>query len=392
MPKELAVQQSYQGWRRLEGEPKRGFQRFLDWSGAGHPFDPVKEDFMTYLIGAEESDGAVPVTRYTKRKGTPKAATWTTHASAMDCLESEQGIAGQIIPGSSGFTFADSTDQLDRFRLVAGEAAYKGREGIEFYPQELLLFRYTQPGPKKGQVWLRNIQVQRSKYPIAEHEVLVETRYLFPLVKGPRIEPFEHQYDGLIVPFPYEPDDPHRPLSRSTLRARSPLLLAFYDEWADVLKSQTGFSDSIRGSNPGEFYGLARTGPYSFADCYVAFRDNSRWNACVVTEENVPWGGSKRLLFQNHAVSICERPDGTFIDLDEAHYVCAILNSPTVSAFITASSDDRSFKIRPPVKLPPFDPKMKSHRLLSELSRGAHEDRSDLDRVRADIDSIYLQL
>lgn len=392
MPKELAVQQSYQGWRRLEGEPERGFLSFSDWTAAGHPFDPVKEDFMTYLIGPGGGEEPVPVTSYRKRRGAPKAATWVTRSAAMEYLETEQGVAGQIIPESTAFTFADSTDQLDRFRTVAGEAAYKGREGIEFYPQELVLFRYSRPGPKKGLVWLRNIQVKGSKYPIAERDVLLETRYLFPLVKGPKIEPFEHRYDGLIVPFPYEAADPHRPLSRAALRKTSPLLLSFYEEWADVLKSQTGFSDSIRGSDAGEFYGLARTGPYSFADCYVAFRDNSRWNACVVTEEDVPWGGKKRLLFQNHAVSICERSDGTFIDPAEAHYVCAILNSPTVSAFISASSDNRSFKIRPPVKLGQFDPSNKDHVRLSELSREAHNDHSDLDRVRADIDSVYLQL
>lgn len=392
MPKELAVQQSYQGWRRLEGDPQRGFRRFIDWTAAGHPFDPVKEDFMTYLIGPGKSEKPVPVTRYTKRSGTPRTTTWTTHAAAMEQLEAEDGVAGQIIPESTAFTFVDSPDQLNRFRLAAGETAYKGREGIEFYPQELLLFRYSRPGPKKGLVWLRNIQVQRSKYPIAEHEVLLETRYLFPLVKGPRIEAFQHKYDGLIVPFPYEADDPHRPVSRAVLKEKSPLLLAFYDEWAEILKAQTGFSDSIRGSDPGEFYGLARTGPYSFASCYVAFRDNSRWNACVVTDENLPWGGSKRLLFQNHAVSICERPDGTFIDPDEAHYICAILNSPTVSAFITASSDERSFKIRPPVNLPQFDPQKGSHRRLSKLSRDAHEDLLGLDEVKATIDSVYLEL
>jgi N-6 DNA Methylase len=392
MPKELAVQQSYQGWRRLEGEPQRGFQQLIDWTAAGHPFDPVKEDFMTYLIGPGKSKEPVPVTHYTKRSRTPKTTTWTTHAAAMEQLEAKQGVAGQIIPESTAFTFAASAEQLNRFRLVAGEAAYKGREGIEFYPQELLLFRYSRPGPKKGLVWLQNIQVQRSKYPIAEQEVLVETRYLFPLVKGPRIKAFEHNYDGLIVPFPYEADDPHRPVSRSMLRQRSPLLLAFYDEWADVLKAQTGFSDSIRGSDPGEFYGLARTGPYSFASCYVAFRDNSRWNACVVTKAKVPWGGSKRLLFQNHAVSICEHPDGTFIDLDEAHYICAILNSHTVSAFITASSDERSFKIRPPVKLPQFNPQNRSHLRLSELSKAAHEGVIEVDEAKAAIDAVYLEL
>src|SRR5690606_18540091 len=125
-----------------------------------------------------------------------------------------------------------------------------------------------------------------------------------------------------IVPFPYEASDPIRPIPRNRLGSRSPLLLRYYRRFEAIIRSQTEFSDKIRGADPGEFYGLARTGPYSFADVYVCFRDNTNWCAAVVTSTSMPWGEEKRFVFQNHAVSMCERDDGNHISEDEAHYVC----------------------------------------------------------------------
>ncbi len=193
------------------------------------------------------------------------------------------------------------------------------------------------------------MQVTKSKYKIEERTLLLETKYLFPLVKGPLIQPFGHAYDGLIVPFPYRPDNPHKPVPADELEKESPKLLHYYLEHRDIIEAQTKFSDKIRGPDAGEFYGLARTGLYSFQDVYVAFRDNTKWRACVVTKQDLPWGETKRFVFQNHAVSICECASGDFITLEEAHYICAILNAPIVRAFIMRSSDSRSFKIRPPI-------------------------------------------
>ena len=98
-----------------------------------------------------------------------------------------------------------------------------GREGIEFYPQELQLFTFHKVGPRPGTVWLRNFQAQRSKYKIPQQRLLLETKYLFPLVKGPELGRFKHNYSGLIVAFPYEESDPKRPISSEVLRKHLPL-------------------------------------------------------------------------------------------------------------------------------------------------------------------------
>ncbi len=328
MPKELAYQASYEGWRKSVGGKDRDILEFYDWSDAGDPFDPVKEDFMTYVIGPKssrpESIITVPVKVFVKKRGSMgKAHTWKSINEAMRNLEEHEAVASQIISKSSIYTFSKSKNHLLKYRLIAGQCKYIGREGIEFYPQELLLFKFHKNGPKRGTVFLKNVQVQKSKYRIQPQTILLETKYLFPLAKGKEIDCFEHKYDEIIVPFPYTAEDPRKPLDVKILNQESPLLLSYYRKYETIIKAQTDFSDRIRGPNAGEFYGLARTGKYSFHDIHVAFRDNTKWRASVITAQEMPWGEEKRFLFQNHAVSICQRDNGSgFIDLDEAHYIC----------------------------------------------------------------------
>ena len=392
MPRELANQASYEGWRRLGGEWE--FLRFDDWSNAGHPFDPVKEDFMTFIVRRRRGNSTrIPVQTFKKRqRNRNSAATWSSLTEAMSQLEVRKQVAGQIVPGSTAFTLARNNQELDRFSLVSGFCEYIGREGIEFYPQELMLFHYIEPGPKPGTVWLRNVQATKSKYRVQARRVLLETEFLHPLVKGPEIKPFDHLYSGLIVAFPYDEEDPSRPIAAQELHERSPLLLNYYMQSQEMLKLQTKFSDKIRGHDPGEFYGLARTGRYSFAQTYVGFRDNTNWCAVVVQDGVMPWGERKRFLFQNHAVSICERHGGGFIDYEEAHFVCAILNAPIVQRFISATSDDRSYKIRPPVFVPEYEPGDVRHKSLVTLSIEAHESPERRESICTKVEELYLSM
>ena len=391
MPRELTSQASYEGWRRLGG--KWTFLEFHDWSKAGHPFDPVKEDFMTFVLGrSKKPTRSVPVTYYKKRKGTARKATAWKAADATDNLVVSHGVAGQIIPGSTAFTFARDQIELDEFGLVAGKCEYIGREGIQFYPQELQLFHYVEDGPRVGTVRLTNVQTKKAQHRVPKQRFLLETTYLFPLVTAPKIKPFQYNYDGLLVAFPYNAATPTRPIAPAELGETSPLLLGYYEKHRDMIESLSPFNAKIRGPNPGAFYGVARTGPYRFADVYVAFRKDTQWCAVVVSSQSVPWGGERRFAFQSHAVSISERLGGGQITEDEAHYICAILNAPLVERFIVGTSDTRSFKVRPPIFVPLFDPEDDRHLELARLSREAHAHPECVDDTRKAIDGVYLTL
>jgi hypothetical protein len=144
-----------------------------------------------------------------------------------------------------------------------------------------------------------------------------------------------------------------------------------------------------------EFYALARVGDYSFGDCFVAFRDNTKWQACVVSSIKTAWGELKRPCFQNHAVTMSQDLNGKFITKDEAHYICAILNAPIVKKYLYNSSDSRSFKIRPPVLIPKYNSRNKYHKLLASLSEKAHlqyNDETAMAEIDKAIDEAYITL
>lgn len=140
---------------------------------------------------------------------------------------------------------------------------------------------------------------------------------------------------------------------------------------------------------------MARVGEYSYATNYVVYRDNTKWAAAVVSEVSTKWGGVKRSLFQNHAVSICEDEEGNFITFDEAHYICGILNSNYVYKYMMNSSDSRSFPIRPRVKIPKYNASNKLHKAISDLSKMAHDNyqsETDISMIKEKIDVLYMEI
>lgn len=150
-----------------------------------------------------------------------------------------------------------------------------------------------------------------------------------------------------------------------------------------MIIAQTNYNERIIGKKYNkEFYALAGVGKCSFAKNFVVFRDNTKWQSAVISQIDTDWDGMKRPLFQNHAVSICETKKGRFISIDEAHYICSILNALITEKFLLNSSDSRSFKIRPPIFIPQYNPNNKKHIELSNLSKLAYENYFNKDLIK----------
>ena len=188
--------------------------------------------------------------------------------------------------------------------------------------------------------------------------------------------------------------DTRLPIELKELTRKAPYLARFYQKSKNLILQQTSYNEKIIGKK-GEFYALARVGAYSFAKHYVCFRDNTKWGAAVISDVKTTWGGIKHPLFQNHAVSICEDSDGKFITLDEAHFICGILNTSISKEYILKSSDSRSFPIRPRIFIPKYNSKNKIHIEISELSKKAHQSYNDeqlLQQIINKLDLLYLSL
>lgn len=405
MPENLLFQQTYEGFRRFS-LPTQGYRLYLDkvldFTGSGHPFKPVQYPFHGYFYSDAPRDYSVgvPVTSYKKRRGTPAIEVLNTSAAfgaVEKHFDTEASYVGTVRHDVTAFAYARTRERLADYRQIAGDCAYIGREGIEFYPQEVFLLCPLPDVPARdGTMYFRNFQNPgRSKYVVAPQTVLLETEFLFPLVKGIDIQRFGLQpRESFYVPFPYDSSSTRLPIPFAQLRQRSPLLAKYLNRHRDVIGDQTSYNERIIGKGSQEFHALARVGAYSFHDVHVAYRDNSTWAATVVSQLDVPWGGSKRALFQNHAPSMAERADGGMIDSEEAWYVAGVLNTSVVTEFVTKSSDSRTFKIRPPVFVPVYDRANAEMRSISELSRRVSELGSGEKSIREQrqIEELYLSL
>ncbi|MEK7129010.1 MAG: hypothetical protein AAB858_01545 [Patescibacteria group bacterium] len=404
MPQNLMLLQTYEGFRNFyQSNGKRlYFQKIFDWTKSGHPFQPVQHKFLTYFISSNEADyeKGIDVSMFVKKSEytMDKINEYNRFEEVRDFFKIEHKVLGQCIKTSTNFSYANTSKELEQFRIISGVSNYIGREGVEFYPQELFLFEIDPTMPKRSdEIYLKNYQNDRSKHKIAAQDVLFEKKYVHPLIKGINIERWHiEEASPFVVPFPYEESFSTRvPLKLVDLRKKAPRLAKYLIDNKKSIDAQTAYNEKIIGRREKEFYALARVGKYSFAKNYVAFRDNTKWQATVVEEIKTSWGGIKRPVFQNHAVSISEREDGNLITSNEAHFVCAILNAPITNDFIINSSDSRSFKIRPPIFIPYFSEKDEAHQKLVRLSKLAHKNYSDIEKIKEiekEINKVYLEI
>jgi hypothetical protein len=409
MPENMIFQQSYEGFRKfyLNNGERLYFQELFDWTSSGHPFQPVQHRFLTFFISAKIVDyhKGIPVTQFARKRGKgvyPKALSTYRNKMQFSDVESlfDKISKKAFVPSKSNsiFAYTDKATDIARFAKIAGVSSYTGRQGIEFYPQELYLLTPIKKKAKRGLAFFINSQHTKSKHRISSNEKLLETKFLRPLIKGTDIQRFHITEPDFYVPFLYDLNygDGRKPISRAELTKQSPNLMKYLNDNKQILAEQTAYNKKIIGDkNDSEFYAVARVGAYSHATCHVAFRDNTKHCAAVAKTVTTPWGKTIHPVFQKHAVSICERPSGGFISEDEAHYICAILNAPVVDNYISQSSDERSRKIRPPVQIPEYDASNPQHLALRNLSVKAHNSHANVAKMKEidkKLDEAYLAL
>jgi len=409
MPESLLFQQSYEGFRNfyLDSDRRLYFQKIVDWTKSGHPFAPVQQRFLSFFISSKIQDytKGIVVDRYTKKANNKnnhilplkEYANAPSFSRVAHVFDRSHSIVITAKSNITAFSYASDVNEGQSFSIIAGECIYLGREGVEIFPQELFLLTVDKSKPMKGnRVYTKNFQNHKSKHKIAAGTFLLEADFLYPLVKGVDIERFHIKPSDFVVPFPYD-EMSRSPITSTDLTQRAPSLMAYFNSNKAHFEAQTSYNDKIIGSkNSKEFYALARVGQYTYGEHFVAFRDNTKWQAAVVSKLPVPWDKlGKRPIFQNHAVSISQRGDLTFITEDEAHYICAIFNAPIVANFLLKSSDSRSFKIRPPIAVPLYESHNILHQKLVGLSRKAHKyyaDKKVMSQIDLELDEAYLKI
>ena len=393
MPKSILFQQSYSGFRKLKQNDNIDlkFTKIVDWAKAGNPFSPVTEKFATYYLKktTKNQKKFIPTLKMKLAKKIPlKDARNKKLSFIRDSLVEKKYVATMNNHPYNNFIFSDDQEKLDYIINISGESHYKGRVGLGLYPKELLLFRLIElKGNNRG--IFENYQGRATEKKFMRKNIVLETKYLHPVIEAPNIERFGIKNIKYYSPFPYIRENRKKPIEASVLRKESPLLYKYYiNNKKNLVK--TNYNDKIQGSK-GEFYSLTRVGDYSFAEYRVIYRNNTKWVSTVVENSITEWGESKNFLLLDHACSISQTNTGEFITKNEAHYICAVLNSSIVEDLIMNSSDSRSFKSDITLNIKKFNQNSWVHNALSLLSEKAHSNNIE-ENIRDEFLDILVEL
>jgi hypothetical protein len=261
---------------------------------------------------------------------------------------------------------------LGKSDYVAHAGAYTGGANAVYWVDIV----YKRPD---GLVVVRNI-TEGAKVQVDEVTEPIEGDLLYPLLRGRDVQRWKAEPSARIIMTYLETRSGPRVIEPSEMERRYPNTLRYFRHFESVLKRRTDYRHYFEPSGK-PFYAMMPR-PGSFAPWKVVWREVAHTLDAAVA----PPFDSKPTV-----------PDHTLILIDcasneEAHYLCAALNSSPVrlgvQAYIVLHPDPH---ILEHIRIPRFDPNNPVHLRLAELSMQAHEaakigDETRLREIEAEID------
>jgi len=276
---------------------------------------------------------------------------------------------------------------LKAVRKVLGKSDYEAHEGVNTGGANAVYWveiAYKRPD---GLVVIRNI-TEGAKVEVDEVTEPIEPDLLYPLLRGRDVQRWKAQPSAWIL-MVQDPEE-RQGYDKEWLQKNYPRTYGYLKRFEEVLRERAAFKRYFTRKDKnghivetGPFYSMFDVGTYTFAPWKVVWREQaSTMTASVVgPKDGKPVVPDHKLMLVDCASE------------DEAHFVCASLNSSigqmvAVSYAVEIQMDPH---ILEHTRIPRFDPNNPVHLRLAELSMQAHEaakvgDEMRLREIEAEID------
>ena len=215
-----------------------------------------------------------------------------------------------------------------------------------------------------GLVVVSNI-TEGAKKKVESVQMTIEPDLLYPLLRGRDVKRWHAEPSAYIL-MAQDPDE-RRGIDEKKMKTDYPKMYLYLKRFETVLRERKsrGVTDMIEGGAP--FYTMFAVGDYTFAPYKVVW----------------PWisiGIRAAVIGECNGKSVCPEHNTSFVDLwteDEAHFICALLNSAIGDLAIRTFYSGGGGGIASPgvlqnIRIPKFDPASKVHQELAGLSKEAH--------------------
>jgi len=306
----------------------------------------------------------VSYTVWKRKKGIGKIQTDLNLEKALPLLTRQKLQAYPI--GKSTGAWQTTEKGHEELRDIQGENAYQARRGASTEPYGVYWLEVTTV-LSDGNLIVRNLP-EKGKRKIKKTEERIEADLVYPAVRGSDIERWgtKPQIYVLMVQNP----ETSKPYPESRMKKDWPHTYNYLTKFKNILLSRG--SKTVRElAERTEFYAMFGIGRYTVARYKVVWkRMASDMVAAVIGQAKTDFGYKIIIPTDTTSLFATEKED-------EAHYLCAIVNSEPVRDFIKSySSAGRGFgapSVMEHIGIKKFDAKNTINKKLSQLSKELHK-------------------
>ncbi|NYZ15374.1 N-6 DNA methylase [Azospirillum sp. RWY-5-1] len=385
---------SSQGFRSFKIDKSTGFLPVeVDDLKKLKPFPKVaNKTAIMRLEKASRKKPKYPVPYRVWEKAAGHSGTIPEHASKASVLARvsiNEWEATPVAGGNSPWAILPKGRFKD-MAAIQGESDWiAGRKGVTCDLNGVLLVRIVDVNEPEGLVKIQT-RPEAGRTDIGPARMFwVEPDLLFPLLKGAADFSACHVHieEELYVFIPNRGINRQDYADAETVVSGLKRTKSYFKAYKHLLRQRSTYK--LRQSGAPE-YVIYNVGAYTFSAYKVVWAElSSVFEAAVVTQGAVPVIGD-RVYVPDHKVYFAD-----FTSENQAHYVCALLNSTLVREYVQSHTIQiQVSNIFKHLKLPTFDAKNTDHKKLATLSQSAHGATSEPKRsaVLAQMDQLAERL
>jgi hypothetical protein len=342
------------------------------------------------IILKKQSKTTYPVsyTIWNRKKGVGKIPTDITLDRAQTLLQKKRLIAQPI--GVSSGSWQTIREDQKRLSSIEGKNVYQARRGASTEPYGVFWLE-VRLVLSNGDLIVRNLP-EKGKRTIPKVEERIEPDLVFPAIRGSDIERWKAM-PGIFILMSQDPKK-SEPFSEDHLKERWPHTFGYLTRFKDILLSRG--SKTVRQlAERTAFYAMFGIGEYTITRYKVVWkRMASDIIAAVISQYKTSFGYKTVIPTDTTSLFATDNED-------EAHYICALINSSPVREFIKSySSAGRGFgapSVISHVGIPKFKSRLKLHQKLAQLSQMLHKHKKhdqldEIAKLEKEVDSSVLKL
>lgn len=354
------------------------------------PFEGVSNKTSLILLKKGDKPTSYPLKYTVWSKVKAGQISDTLSLEDVESKVNKQEIVAYPIYEGGGPWLTVPKDNLSICLSMIGQSPYKGRKGVCADLNGVYWLDKIQPQGKMNIKISNNPSLGRNNQVPVVNDI-IEKDLVYPLARGRDIKPFKFYYSGMCIILPQDSMDGY-PIEYLMNNYPNTLkyLMRFEKEDLKLLSERSSYRRFLS-RRKAPFYSVWNVGKgYTFAKYKVAWSEISQGLvSAVLSSINHPVLGEK-IVIPDHKIYFAYTDNE-----QEAHYLCACLNSGLVRSFVKGYVEGTQIAahILEYINIPGFDENNAYHLRLANLSINLHNS-TKVPSVKdlREIDSLVMEL